>query len=247
MIKLVAATLAFGVVSIGALAADLPKRVPASTPVFASSMNWSGFYVGATAGYIINKFDIDHDNDRGKGQPIKNTTAEASIFGATLGWQRQSGSFVYGVETDFNFTPLKTNMYSRFVTASGPYLPGDPDGDWPITAETNSVVTLRARLGYVISPSTMLFVTGGVARKTTHLAILDSSDFEYTFKTWGWAAGAGFEYAVTNNISVKGEYLYLGFGKSYDISYINDGNDGDYFKPGNSHIIRAGINYRFGN
>jgi outer membrane immunogenic protein len=64
----------------------------------------------------------------------------------------------------------------------------------------------------------------------------------------GWAVGAGGEYALTNNWSVKLEYLYIDLGS---MSYIDVGAIG---VPRSAltttidtaqNVIRVGLNYKF--
>jgi len=58
----------------------------------------------------------------------------------------------------------------------------------------------------------------------------------------GWTAGAGIEYALTNNWSVKTEYLYVDLGKfSCGAAVCGVPTDVDY----RAHIARAGVNYKF--
>jgi outer membrane immunogenic protein len=63
----------------------------------------------------------------------------------------------------------------------------------------------------------------------------------------GWAAGAGIEYAVTNNWSIKSEYLYADLGNQS----LNEFNPGfptftQYsFNDIKISIVRFGLNYRF--
>jgi outer membrane immunogenic protein len=52
----------------------------------------------------------------------------------------------------------------------------------------------------------------------------------------GWTVGAGLEYALWSNWSVKVEYLYADLG-----SFEFAGGNIDF----NTHIVRGGINYRF--
>ena len=68
----------------------------------------------------------------------------------------------------------------------------------------------------------------------------------------GWTIGGGVEYAVTNNITIKGEYLYADLGSS---SFNSIGNAFALANfPGvavsgkinyNASIFRAGVNYKF--
>jgi opacity protein-like surface antigen len=46
---------------------------------------------------------------------------------------------------------------------------------------------------------------------------------------------------VTNNISVKGEYLYEGFGRQR----VNFANVGATRQDLSDHIVRVGVNYKF--
>ena len=68
----------------------------------------------------------------------------------------------------------------------------------------------------------------------------------------GWTIGGGVEYAVTNNVTIKGEYLYADLGSS---NFNRLGNTASAIAfPGvfvtgkvsyNASIFRAGVNYKF--
>jgi outer membrane immunogenic protein len=67
---------------------------------------------------------------------------------------------------------------------------------------------------------------------------------------FGYAVGAGLEYAVTNNWSAKIEYLYYDLGKA---EYVSPQIAGAAL-PGvfattradaKGNLVRAGVNYRF--
>ena len=68
----------------------------------------------------------------------------------------------------------------------------------------------------------------------------------------GWTIGGGVEYAITNNITIKGEYLYADLGSS-NFNTIGNAFAAANF-PGvvasgkinyNASIFRAGVNYKF--
>jgi outer membrane immunogenic protein len=84
----------------------------------------------------------------------------------------------------------------------------------------------------------MLYGTGGVAWGNVTTPPLDG------LNGWraGWAAGAGAEYALPRNWSVKVEYRYsdLGRASSFDPN-LNSTDDNKL----NFHAIRLGASYRF--
>ena len=65
----------------------------------------------------------------------------------------------------------------------------------------------------------------------------------------GWTVGGGLEYAFTNNLSVKAEYLYYDLGKrKVPVNLQPVGPAGGSYVSrfeNTGHIVRAGLNYRF--
>jgi len=91
-----------------ALAADLPVKAPAYVPP--PPQDWSGVYVGFEGGYGWGKQDLNAlfpGANAGGGLVFPDIAFQ---FGSQKGWllggfagaQRQWGSFVFGVETDFD-------------------------------------------------------------------------------------------------------------------------------------------------
>jgi outer membrane immunogenic protein len=61
--------------------------------------------------------------------------------------------------------------------------------------------------------------------------------------------GGGFEYAMSRNWSVKGEYLYVDFGTMNGVGVLTPGFAGFAYTNSThltANIARAGINYHFG-
>jgi outer membrane immunogenic protein len=60
----------------------------------------------------------------------------------------------------------------------------------------------------------------------------------------GWTLGAGVEYGVTNNVTVKVEGLYVNLDRAGDDSFLNtgafDNKDDQEFG-----VLRGGLNFKF--
>lgn len=207
-----------------AFAADLPARsepVAPMAPIAAPpAFSWTGFYVGANAGWHW----ADSDALGGKDDDF--------TAGGTLGYNMQYGRYVVGLEGDWNWADTKRG--TTFVDGTGA-VTGTASNkmDW--------IATARARLGFAFDRF-MLYGTGGFA-----FADVDSTINLTTGGTggggdtrWGWTVGGGLEYSLMNNWSTKVEYLY------YQLESKNYGVGGSTFKskPEGS-ILRAGLNYRF--
>jgi outer membrane immunogenic protein len=99
-------------------------------------------------------------------------------------------------------------------------------------------------------------VTGGLAygESQHHIAMLgaagnlqfagDRSDT----KT-GYTVGGGVEYAVTNNVTLKGEYLFYDLGSdTVNVAVVpGSGGAGTGYNSNyddNGHIVRVGLNYK---
>jgi outer membrane immunogenic protein len=102
----------------------------------------------------------------------------------------------------------------------------------------------RASRGGVAFDRALVYVTGGYA------GVNANASFSTPFAGWGgsqsqWisggAVGAGVEYAFTNNITAKAEYLYLPLSST---SFFNP----PYYltrAPVDLSLLRARVNYKF--
>jgi outer membrane immunogenic protein len=60
--------------------------------------------------------------------------------------------------------------------------------------------------------------------------------------------GTGIEYALTNNLTIKGEYLYYDFGRRTVRAAGASGIAGDFLDVrfrDDGHIGRVGVNFKF--
>ena len=120
--------------------------------------------------------------------------------------------------------------------------------------------TARGRIGYAMGP-TLLYATGGLAygdlKESASIIpgplglLLNGTQLAGTRDQWraGWTVGAGVEYMVSANWSIKGEYLYYDLGNSSlpVVTFAGAPNEsGSLNHRNNGHIIRAGVNYQFG-
>lgn len=69
---------------------------------------------------------------------------------------------------------------------------------------------VRGRLGFTVTPTVLLYGTGGLAygEIKTDGTISDPATFSMNTLKAGWVAGGGLEDRVSGNWTVKLEYLY---------------------------------------
>ncbi len=234
------------------------KAPPA--PVVAG-VNWTGFYVGATAGTTWGRVDevpLDPTLD-GVTPHIRGLLA-----GGEAGFNYQFGSIVVGIESNFDWSNAKgatTCPNAFFFTCE---------------AKLDTLWMVTGRLGYAVDRS-LFYVKGGYAAADVELRDVYNPDSQPILLGFvppvpvpcagppiaaafgpstisgcpvdrgkgtlsGWTIGAGFEFALTQNWSAKAEYMY------YNLT-------GDIAQPAvgaqdvevNGQLVRVGVNYRFGN
>lgn len=253
--------------AIGAMGAGLLlMAAPASAegPV----QSWSGLYLGGHAGYGWGDWDADLSHSSGAIHysdpfvPADNALSVGDnwLGGFQIGWNRQSGSVVWGLEADVSWTGLDAS--GRYQTADTPKCGNESCTQWDIDTKLDLFGTVRGRLGYLVTPNLLLYGTGGFAwgivdahQAANHNGpdFLDpggrtSGDVNH----FGWTAGAGGEFLLASNITIRAEWLYVDLGKE---NYMLTGTT----KPDNNvpyaetfatdlsfHTVRIGVNYRFG-
>ena len=218
------------------MAADLPSRkmAPPAYVAPAPLFTWTGLYVGLNGGGWINNSRMD---------TIAGVSGKlgggGGLIGGTLGYNWQTASrVVIGVETDLD--------YRTKATVTPPFSASSSTND-------GYLGTVRGRLGYGFDRA-LIYVTGGLAygNAAAPNAIVSLPLGVAGFRNGsanlqaGWTVGAGAEFAVTNNWSVKGEYLYADLG-SKGIGYTNSVTllPTPVSIKTADHVLRAGVNYRF--
>jgi len=233
---------AFGALGCGtARAADLGGYAPPPAPVYIDSrpaLMWTGLYVGLNAGYSFSRdFTGEDSASPYDGVAPENLRSHASGFtgGAQIGYNYQVGHLVFGVEADFNYVDL-----SRTKTSLSGAVTEDISG--------NFVGTVRPRVGLAFGPA-LLYATGGLAYGSVDTTITGNTGNTLTASNSdmrvGWAAGAGAEYALSRNLSLRLEYLHTDLGR-VDLSGVAlDTNTYDWHDHLTDNVVRLGVNFRF--
>lgn len=251
------------------LAADRPiyKAPPVVDPIF----NWTGFYVGVNAGgafgtakdrltvpAIVNGVANNVNAAAAAEFALQGNgshTVSGFTGGLTAGYNYQMGSVVIGVEGDIDYLNLRG---SRAVGGlASPFTIRTTD-----STTSNWMGTARVRLGHAFDRA-LLYVTGGAAFTDARFQrfVDDTVDGclpavgggfgrchsgSARFNT-GWTVGGGLAFAINNNWSVKGEYLYSNFGhvafRTISTAFVNQGLD--HSSTLQLSTIRIGFDYRF--
>jgi outer membrane immunogenic protein len=235
-----------------ASAADLPSRYAAPAPIAAVPLfTWTGFYVGAQAGYAWGEDETSLFFDGvavDLGGIATDFDSDGFVGGVHAGYNYQIGSFVVGVEADIEAAGIEGDL-----TVTDAALPGYAAS---VSSEINFQGSLRARLGVAFDRA-LIYATGGLAFaniENTYSATLPagnvlgvpagtySESFDDT--EWGWTIGAGVEYAFTNNLTARLEYRYTQFDDVENASDLVPGGSAE--QDPEFHTVRVGLSYKFG-
>ena len=229
---------------------------------------WDGIFIGGNVGYgfgntgITTYSALSPDALASQGYLRVPLYTRSDIAGFVGGGQvgynfKLSMPIVVGAETDFSYANIGGSVGMPGVLAHV-YNSSKSLMTWLGTA--------RARAGYLIRDDFMIYGTAGLAyanltaKGGSYYGYDSAEPFsstvinpewaalgQYNSTNVGWAAGAGIEYAVAKNWSLKAEWLYLGFGnQSFGILPIFNSDEYGFRVTVNNdtQLIRTGINYR---
>ena len=226
----IAGTAAIGALAFAgaALAADLPARTYTKAPMMSPVFSWTGFYVGGHvgAGWGTTESNLDVGKTLVSNGidpislalvlPLAQTQMSGFLGGVQAGYNWQSGIMVFGIEGDFSGADIKGNAPCLLILNCGTKV------DW--TAD------ITGRLGATVGDRGLLYVKGGAAWINRKYSVGNSAGVSFldgekdavnlfgavhgsvTDTRLGALLGAGIEYSVTSNWSVKLEYDYMDFG-----------------------------------
>ena len=189
-------------------------------------LNWTGLRLGIFGGISSSSGEAKRGAFEGALIPLDVTNGlfpsaisemKSSLNGGvSVGYDFQRGNFLAGLEADFTIQDLRlSHQFSRV----------DPNPAAPFTGiDTNTtyqtqfgnLATLRARAGFTAG-KILLYATAGIAAgRVTNRFKLDLPDLGYSSPDWsksgtrnGYTVGAGLEYNINSNVSMKLEGLYL--------------------------------------
>ncbi len=226
---LLSAAFAFATAVSAASAADLPIYTKAP-PIVAPVYDWSGGYIGIEGGG-----GAGHSNQTDTLMTVADGhfSVSGGLLGGTLGYNWQTGPWVYGLEGDYSWSDIKGQ--SSICGFGSPH---------PCGTKLDSLGTFRGRIGHTVGAmgNWLLYGTGGLAVGDVHGwdALFPSSGSA----VWtGWTAGAGVETSFAPHWTAKLEYLYVDLGKHHLFDVVPGVPETVSFK---ANIVRVGVNYAFG-
>jgi outer membrane immunogenic protein len=264
---------------------------PAPSPI--PSINWTGFYLGGNFGYSWGRSASTlWLTDAGTTVSSANTRNDMNgvIGGGQLGYNWQfDNKWVFGLEADFQGSDQKgragaacaggalTSVATLNSACSTGHI-GDTTpfnvAAFPVTSDISQRLnwfgTVRGRIGSTLTPTTLVYVTGGLAygEITTSntvagtnitgaqgtnvftLTPVAGSASSATTRV-GWTIGAGIEGVVSGNWTAKLEYLYVDLGdvSGAFVTPVTGLSGGLLTSRYSSHItdniLRVGLNYRW--
>ncbi|MER9920119.1 MULTISPECIES: outer membrane protein [unclassified Mesorhizobium] len=213
--------LSLSLLASSAYAAD--AIVAEAAPVF----SWTGGYVGLQAGYAWGNGNIDEIGGPG----FVDTDPDGFLGGVYAGYNYQmSNNIVIGAELDVVYANVDGS--GQVFSAPGIPIPGGI-----ATEELNWSAAARLRLGYAVDRF-LPYIAGGVAFGDVDISN-NGGGPSFGDTLTGWTIGVGLDYAMTDNLLLRGEYRYTDFGTESFGGLVNADVD---LK---TNEVRFGIAYKF--
>jgi outer membrane immunogenic protein len=216
----------------------------------AQAQNWTGYYVGANAGWGWGDTGVENPTEFDAGGAIFSYSnfsvdSDGGVFGLQVGFNRQSGQFVWGVEADFQASDIAgTKRFASSIFANIP----SATFDTLIRSELDYFGTVRGRLGYAFQ-NWLIYATGGLVYGSIDMVLSfplisgapsTFADEEGSLQA-GYVVGGGLEVRLAPAVSAKLEYMFMDLG-SNDHSFLIAGDTYTWGADSDYHILRVGLN-----
>lgn len=209
-----------------AFAADMPVYQAAPAPV--AAYGWTGLYVNAFFGFAVNP---TNEQVAGRTPPTTTTTTTAptawtkavttttTIPGNTLAGtvSGESKGVLGGVELGYDYQFFPTLVFGLFGEGALADINGGGGLSAPpilvtATNATNYLMAFGGRLGYLVTPATLVFVKGAFAGGGAHPNFSAGVTESIHDTSIGWMAGAGVEYRINQNWFMRVDYEHYQLG-----------------------------------
>jgi outer membrane immunogenic protein len=244
-------------------------------PALASAQtNWTGPYAGVEGGAVFSMGSVANAAPRASSSGLINyfgviptspgaiasgasqsPTGTGGTVGGVVGYLRQFGPLVGGIETDFSYfgytaSSNGTGSYSLFLGQQQFFVSQKIQTDW--------LWTVRPRIGFAVD-DWLFSASGGIAVSNVKYSFTFNDPLSvasaYGAQTnIGWTIGAAVEKALGPHWSAKGEFLYVDLGTvsagtqlngSGLLSGVTLANTFAATASLRTGVVRAGLSYRF--
>jgi outer membrane immunogenic protein len=241
MKRLIVGVVAAVILTTGQAAAEglaPPSRIKAPGTVIGP--NWNGFYVGVGIGAGVASHDVSGKKEK--------KYCKQWWCGHCLEWERYTESFSDSDTSDIGVFGTVTVGLDRVLRPGwvggvfadydfGSNISGDVSlPHYSLSLDHNSSWAVGARLGYLVTPSTLLYGTAGYTQAQFDIGNLGSTTFD------GYFVGAGVETFLRQNWTLKLEYRFSQFGEETILDSHHISAD---LEP-SMHTARLILSYRFG-
>ncbi len=210
-----------------------------STGAYADDYDWTGFYLGAKAGYIDSIADgemngtdgswfvpasvtaIDHDGS-------KDFNGNDYNIGILGGYNHQFGNVITGIELGYSTFNINESLST---TTTFPTVAPD-EYTLNTNFKTDWLMTIRPSIGYAFDKF-LIDANVGLAITELHVtqdwtntnapAVSESAKKSQT--EFGWLVGLGLSYAVDDHWIVKCDYMYTEFDRVHAVGTLTDNTD----------------------
>jgi len=202
--------------------------------------DWSGFYVGGHGGGLdaaVRAQDFTIING-GYPRDYQLEDVYGKVAGFQLGLNHQfENNFVLGIEGSMSFAKAERSTQT------------DDRNDEGFATKVNSIASLRMRGGYAVNNFLVYGMAGyaqgelegsrGYNLRRTPMWLADATTY------WGWTVGAGVEYAISKNVTLKGEYSFINLENGNFSPEESDGLTVSWDAKPKLDQILLGLNFKF--
>lgn len=164
----------------------------------ASAQDFSGPSIGIQAGWNNTDVGLPKGKD---GTPAIDQSTDAFVAGGFLAYDYEVvPHVVLGAQAEFNIAA--SDEFGASAAAAS------------IRVNPKYAFDLTARVGYLVTPQTLLYVRGGYSNaRVRTTATVDSKRVSSSDNLDGWMIGGGAERLITDHISARLEYRYSDLGE----------------------------------
>ena len=207
--------------------------------------DWTGVYGGVHAGFVQANVTVDQNKVPIDGLDVSYERDFNGFVGGALGGVNfQAGSFVFGLDMDFGGVAADGEGTAH---GKGTVNGEDIEEDIRFQHGIDWAAHVRGRLGFALD-RLLVYGAGGLAIADFDVqssrGVQGNNRLDDGGHATGWSAGGGLEYAATDNLLVRAEFLHDEYTDEKGICGLILGCNN--FEVGfTDNIVRLGVSWKF--